>query len=116
MNKEEITVALSKSQKDLTDTDITSILEVPDQFWPTNPFNYTAKLLTEEKQRRAFAARILFQEILADVMHLSTLRQLASFGPRIFPEMDLLGLDDITDEIRRLEPIVRKKITKYKGQ
>jgi hypothetical protein len=114
--KEEIIEALSKSLKDITDKELKGILEVPEMFWPTNPFNYTTKLLLDEQQRRANVNKITYEEVLRDVMWLSLLKHLVYQGPKIFPEIDLLGHDDCYAEIKKLTPIVKKKVLQYKKE
>lgn len=116
MDKQEITDALSKSLKDISDVELKGILTVPEQFWPTNPFDHSTKIIMEEQIRRINAKKMTYQEILDDVIYLSTLRHLISFGPRVFPELDLLGIDDATGEIQRLQKIVRDRIKKFKAQ
>jgi hypothetical protein len=115
-SKEEVTEALNKSVKEMTDKDIKIILEVPETFWPTNAYEHTPKGLLEEQQRRINAKKLTYTEVVEDVVFLSTLRHLVSMGPRIFKEIDLLGLDSLTEEIRRLEPIVVKKVKQYKTE
>lgn len=116
MDKQGVTDALSKSLKDITDAELKAILDVPEPFWPTNPYQHTPESLVAEKLRRYNAAKLQYDEVLKEVLYLSTLRHLVSFGPRVFPEMDLLGIDEATAEIRRLEPIVRKTIKTFKEQ
>lgn len=116
MGLEEATEALSKPLKDITDNELMGLLTIPEAFFPTNPRGFTNKGLVEEHDRRKDASKISYEEILSDVMRISLLRLLVSTGPKIYPELDLLGWDELYEEVRRSEKKVQAKIKKYQGQ
>lgn len=114
MNKKEVKEALNKRLPDLTDSELKGILEVPEEYWPTNPHAHVSKDLVEEQLRRKDASKVQYKDVLMDVLHISLLRHLVSYGPRVFPELDQLGIDEAGDEIRKLETPIRAKIQRYK--
>jgi hypothetical protein len=116
MDIQETTEALSKPLKDITDAELDWIIKVPLPMWPTNPRNFTELSILEEKRRRTDATKITYEDVLKDVMAIDTLKWLFSMGPRVHKNLDMLGQDDVQEYVRKLEPIVQKKIKQYRKE
>jgi hypothetical protein len=103
--KQEAKQALSKELKDISDSELTELLTIPETFLPITDKGHTVNSLAAEKVRREAASRPSDEEVIQAAIDAITLQQIINLGVGLYPLIDKVSRYHLREELKRREKV-----------